>query len=167
MPNLRTGETNPKAKTPELGDEVKCRITGFQGIVIAHATFVAGCERMIVQCQELKDGEIVEPQYFDKPNLEVVTKREFPVAPIEKTKFKLGDKARDTITGYEGTIVDKVETINGNVRFGILPSDLKDGKPRESISIYHNRLEAVKKKPLKKRRESEPPGGNQIPSRVL
>ena len=29
--------------TPKLGDRVKCRITGFVGIIISHAQHLTGC----------------------------------------------------------------------------------------------------------------------------
>lgn len=36
-------------RTPELGDEVRCKITGFTGVITAHARHLTGCDRFWVQ----------------------------------------------------------------------------------------------------------------------
>jgi len=35
-------------RLPTLGDRVKCRVTGFTGIVTAHSRYISGCDRLWV-----------------------------------------------------------------------------------------------------------------------
>jgi hypothetical protein len=56
----------------QLGDRVKCVITGFTGIVTCKTEWLNGCRRLGVQPEEVKDGKIPEPQYFDENQLEIV-----------------------------------------------------------------------------------------------
>jgi len=59
----------------KLGDKVRDRITGFEGIATSVTTYVNGCVRYGVQPQALdKDGKPAEPQYFDIEQLQVVQK---------------------------------------------------------------------------------------------
>lgn len=60
--------------TIELGDKVKDKITGFEGICIQHVTYLNGCDRICVQPQSLHEGKPVEAHYFDIMQLEIVEK---------------------------------------------------------------------------------------------
>jgi len=55
-----------------LGDKVKCSITGFQGIAMAAHEYLHGCRRITVQPPVDKDGKVPESQTFDEPQLVVV-----------------------------------------------------------------------------------------------
>ena len=35
-------------RTPTVGDRVRCKVSGFEGIVSAHAKHLAGCDRLYV-----------------------------------------------------------------------------------------------------------------------
>lgn len=56
----------------KLGQEVKDRITGFQGIAIGRTVYLQGCARVLVQPPLDKDGKMVEAASFDEPDIEVV-----------------------------------------------------------------------------------------------
>lgn len=43
--------------------------------------------------------------------------------------IKLGTKARDKITGLTGIATTKTQWLNGCLRVGIQPQEIKDGKP--------------------------------------
>lgn len=45
----------------------------------------------------------------------------------------LGERAKDKITGFEGVITVRCEFLTGCNRYCIQPTELKDGKPVESI----------------------------------
>ena len=62
-----------------------------------------------------------------------------------KTKFKLGDEARDTITGFAGVITCITFWLNGCIRIGIQPKELKDGKPINSEWIDEQQVELIEK----------------------
>lgn len=57
-----------------LGDLVRDRITGFEGIVIGRTEWLRGCDRVTVQGRELHDGKPTEPVSFDVPDVELVQK---------------------------------------------------------------------------------------------
>jgi hypothetical protein len=57
----------------QLGDKVKDTITGFSGIAIGKTLWLHGCTRIVVQPTKLtKDGETVEAQSFDQPQLKIL-----------------------------------------------------------------------------------------------
>ena len=60
--------------TIQLGDKVKCKITGFTGIVTGKAEYISGCVRFNVEAKERsnKDGKIIE-YWIDEQRLERVS----------------------------------------------------------------------------------------------
>jgi hypothetical protein len=56
----------------QLGDRVKDRVTGFQGIVVARSEYLHGCRRVGVQSEKLEEGKPTEAQWFDEPQVDVV-----------------------------------------------------------------------------------------------
>lgn len=54
-----------------LGDEVKDRVSGFQGIAVAKHTYIAGCTRISIQ-PPFKKGVLPDTQTFDEPLLQIV-----------------------------------------------------------------------------------------------
>lgn len=65
--------------TMELGDRVKDRITGFMGIVVARTKWLNGCTRITIQPETLKDGNPIETQCFDEPQLELIEPDAFKI----------------------------------------------------------------------------------------
>lgn len=59
---------------PELGDEVKCKVTGFTGLVIGVAKHLTGCDRVSVQPNVDKEGKWREGYWLDITAVEIVTK---------------------------------------------------------------------------------------------
>ena len=57
---------------PQLGNRVRDRITGVEGIVIADCQWIYGCRRLTIQPQALKDGHPVNSITFDADQLEVL-----------------------------------------------------------------------------------------------
>lgn len=53
----------------ELGNKAKDVITGFEGIVTAKASYLTGCDQYLLQ-PELKEGNFIEPRWFDEGRLE-------------------------------------------------------------------------------------------------
>lgn len=69
--------------TIRLGDEVRDRITGFQGVVVAKHTYLEGCARFTVQPPIDNEGKLPESHTFDEVILEVTAS--------QKVKIKIGD----------------------------------------------------------------------------
>lgn len=61
--------------TIQLGDRVKCNLTGFTGIVICMTTWLNGCIRAGVQPEALdKDGKVQDDRHFDIQQVTLVEK---------------------------------------------------------------------------------------------
>jgi heat shock protein HspQ len=59
------------------------------------------------------------------------------------SKIKLGDIARDTITGFEGIVVAHTRYLSNIDRWSINPRKVKDGKPVESRSFDASQVSYV------------------------
>lgn len=57
--------------------------------------------------------------------------------------LKLGQKARDTISGFEGTVIGRTEWLYGCVRVVLQPHGLHDGKPIEAQSFDEPQCEVI------------------------
>lgn len=68
----------------QLGDRVRDRITGFEGIVIGITEWLYQCRRPIIQPSSLtSDGKLSETQSFDEDQLEIVEAGAFSPRAIE------------------------------------------------------------------------------------
>ena len=54
-----------------LGKKVRDKITGFQGIAVAHCKYLTGCDQYGLQ-PELRDGKMEKAEWFDEGRLVVV-----------------------------------------------------------------------------------------------
>lgn len=74
----------------KLGDKVKDRVSGFEGIIIAQHDYLYGCTRFSVQGSVDKDGKLPDSVSFDDYQLEVleegVVKPNVPVQQRAKLK---------------------------------------------------------------------------------
>lgn len=57
--------------------------------------------------------------------------------------MKLGDKVKDSYTGFTGTATARTEWLYGCARITIEPEELKDGKPIEPETFDEQRVEVV------------------------
>jgi len=58
-------------------------------------------------------------------------------------KYKLGEKARDKVTGLEGILVSRCENLNGCLRYTIQPKVDKEGKYPESFWFDQDQIELL------------------------
>lgn len=72
-------------------------------------------------------------------------------------KINLGDIAKDTITGFEGTVVCISTWLNGCARLTLQPRKMRLGKPVESETFDELQLELVAKGTLVPLRETGGP----------
>jgi hypothetical protein len=63
-------------------------------------------------------------------------------------RFKLGDKVRDVVTGYEGIATAVTEWLNKCVRYAVTSQDLHEGKPIEAKWFDEEQLEVVEEKSI-------------------
>ncbi len=56
----------------ELGQELRCKITGFQGVAISYLKFISGCVQYCLRPKVGDDGKYPDGTYIDVENLEYV-----------------------------------------------------------------------------------------------
>jgi hypothetical protein len=57
--------------------------------------------------------------------------------------INMGDVVRDSISGFEGTVISRIEYINGCVQFAVQPKIDKDGKLPDAQYFDMQRLERI------------------------
>jgi hypothetical protein len=69
--------------TINLGDKVRDKITGFEGIVTGHCSYISGCDQISVQPQ-MKKGDTDRPtgMWIDIDCCEVIEAEAVPVASV-------------------------------------------------------------------------------------
>jgi len=81
-------------------------------------------------------------------------------------KINLGDKVRDTVTGFTGIATGRTNWLQGCTRVGVQTQELHDGKPIESQWFDEPQLEVIEKGAIASQKTEEPPGGpRENPSR--
>ena len=100
-----------------LGARVLDKLTLFKGIVVARENLLGGRNRYIVQAQELHEGEPVAPQMLVESFLDSIeaTTALTPLGSDMYAEFRynLGAEVRDGLTGYQGIIVTRRESLRG------------------------------------------------------
>ena len=59
----------------KLGQKVKDRVTGFEGIVIGITKYLSGCDTVGIQPQGMKDGKSFDVEWYDYTRLEILDKK--------------------------------------------------------------------------------------------
>lgn len=59
-------------RLPALGDRVRDRITGFEGIATTHASHLTGCDRFWLSPRVGQDGKPIDGMWVDIDMLEIV-----------------------------------------------------------------------------------------------
>ena len=67
----------------EHGDTVKDKITGFKGIATGRATYITGCDHILVAPRVGKDGKRVNAEWFDEARVEIVKKGKAVAASVK------------------------------------------------------------------------------------
>jgi len=76
--------------------------------------------------------------------------------------INLGDKVKDTITDFEGTVVARIVYLNSCVRYQVQAKGLKDGKIIESEWIDEGQLIVIKE--AKEEIKDSTGGSGDVPS---
>lgn len=74
-------------------------------------------------------------------------------------KHALGKRAKDKITGFEGIITVRCQFLTGCDRYCLQPTELKDGKPLESIYFDEAQIEIVEGKKIEPQEVQGKKGG--------
>ena len=68
-----------------LGDRVRCRVTGYTGIVKSITSYLNGCDRVSIQAPSKEDGTIPKDLYVDIMQVEVLTTQVVPESDDKST----------------------------------------------------------------------------------
>jgi hypothetical protein len=109
----------------EIGDKVKEIVTGYEGIVLAHAIWAYNGDTFGIQKSTLTaSGMAEDAQWFDEVRLDVRVKGVLKdrIVPTEEHDIKMLDVVRDSISGIEGKVTSITSWITGCVRIGVARS---------------------------------------------
>lgn len=132
----------------KLGQTVKDKITGFEGIVDCISVWMHGTDRIEVQPRELKDGQPQMSHSFDDTQVEIIDETQLVKAEVPKERFTMGDKLTDPITDFEGVYTGRATHLNGCARVFIVSKQNKEGKIITKW-IDEPQVELVKEKVIK------------------
>lgn len=106
-----------------LGQKVRCKVSGFTGVVDHMAVYPFGCRRVNVQPEaNKKEKTLPESQMIDEPQLEVIDKKQVMSVVIPTAKYAFGQKVREVFSGFEGKITGRALYLNGCARVEITGS---------------------------------------------
>jgi hypothetical protein len=133
-------------KTIGLGDIARDKMTGLEGEVVAHSTYIHNCDRLTIQPKGLKDGRPYDTRSFDILGMEFVKKGTAKVyAPVVQPVAAFGDSVKDRLTGAAGVLVSRTIWSNGCSRVSAQPTKLKDGLPADLIHLDEQDVILVKR----------------------
>lgn len=81
----------------ERGDKVRDKITAITGIVVAITHWLYGCDRLMLQSEESKDGKPTEPFSVDVKQVDLVKKAAIKVEIPEPPKPRTGGPQNDRV----------------------------------------------------------------------
>lgn len=131
----------------KLGMTLRDATSGFTGIAIQKTENLAGNIQYAIQPQT-KDDKYPDAMFIDHHMLDYVddgvSARVTEVTEVDK--FKLGERVKDKISGFEGIAVAKATYLNGCVSFVVIPKvssgTLFNEVPRENY-LSSGRLERI------------------------
>lgn len=139
----------------KIGDLIKDKISGYEGICIAHVIYMHNSDRYGLRSRELYEGKPVESVFFDEVQLEVVEENFMEVVPCEEPLFNFGDEVKDTFTEFKGIVTAIAFWDTGCVRIGVQAKALHDGIPVDETFAPQGQLKLVKAAKVAKVKKTE------------
>ena len=127
----------------KIGDLVKHRITGFEGVVVAYCVYAHNADTVAVKSRALKDGAPIENQWFDANQVELLESGVVPADPTGEMSFDMGDVVRDCLTEYQGSVIGYTRWISGCIRVGIQSREMVKGVPVQDQWLPMSQLDLV------------------------
>ena len=133
----------------KMGDLVKDRISGFEGVVVAVSEYLYNADRVCVRPNSLnEDGSLKDSNFFDNTSVDIIQKNSAIVVPapsLNSIPFNYLDTVKDKHSDFKGVVVAKITWINGCVRIGIQPYYLEKCIPADECFLPYQQLKLVKK----------------------
>lgn len=105
----------------ELGQQVRCKISGVEGIATAIAEFPHASNQVSIQRGLDKDGKVQDEVTIDAPQLEIINATPIFEVTITPPIYDFGTKVRCIFTNFEGKIAGRCLYLNGCTRILIQP----------------------------------------------
>lgn len=88
----------------DCGDKVRCKISGFEGVITSRTQWFNNCVRYCVQPRGTKKTEMLEAKHFDEQELELVQAQAVPSVtaprpPTKRTGGPAGSRSGQTPRG--------------------------------------------------------------------
>src|ERR1035437_8713774 len=123
------------AQAPVLGNTVRDAITGYTGIAMQIVEMLGGTVQFCVQGrvdkskldQPFPGGENIDVHMLDFVDEGVAARVTVPTAP---SVIQLGEKVKESVTGFVGVATSKHTFANGCVYFNVTPEMSKDDKEK-------------------------------------
>ena len=130
----------------QLGQEVKCVVTGLTGTVTQRIEKFNGSIQFAVQPKNEDGRTVLEATVLDHQYLEVIGDglKDKVIEHVE-TDIKLGQELKDKVSDFRGIAMEKAIFINGCVYFWVVPKSQPndDGKAPVGTYLSVERLEVV------------------------
>ncbi len=151
-----------------LGCLAKDRISGFEGVVVAHCRYWHNSDSAALRSRTLKDGLPLATQWFDVSNIDVLKQDVVFVIPAPENPFIFGQVVKDSLSGLKGPVIGYTRWISGCIRIGIQSSALKDGEPVDAAWLPSTQVIGTSKmmKTEKQEQISRPGGPMKDPTYV-
>src|SRR6185369_6573620 len=132
----------------ELGDMARDTLTGFEGVVTGRTHWLTNCDRLTLHPRKLdKEGAPQKEHGFDITHCILLEKGVIPnprPAQDQREHIKLGDTAKDEITGFEGIVIARAHWLGDGDRLVLQPKTLKeDGQPKDTHGVSAARCALV------------------------
>jgi len=112
----------------KLGQTAKCKITGYEGVIMQIADWMYAEKRIGLLPRKLLEGKLQEEMTFDINQCELVDKTIVVKAKKAKQLVYNGDKVEDPVSGAKGTVLCVVIYLNGCIRVAVgLPKKKNTG----------------------------------------
>ena len=82
-------------------------------------------------------------------------------------KFELGQKVKDTVTGFEGIVTGQHQWVTGCATYTVQPPVDKDGKVPDNRGVDEVSLELLPEERLELETKDDPGGPHDTPSRQM
>lgn len=164
----------------QLGDRVRDKISGFEGIVQGYTMWIYGCTIIDVQPEKLEKGLPVSSMSFDIEQLEVVTTGVLISQEYKKSEpLMLGNSVRDKITGFRGIVIGLSQRLYSSSRIYVQSESLYEGSPipfvsmdlYQAFTLEHGKIPAWKVGSQKKLdtsfEQTDPPNSGHNRSRAI
>jgi hypothetical protein len=137
----------------ETGDRAKDKVTQIVGIVVVRHDYLYGVARIGIQPEGSHEGKAHEAIHIDLPQAELMEKNVIDKdGMIPDAKIKLGDRCKDSISGFDGICTGLAEWLYSCTKVCITPEkvDKEKYRPAEPCWFDEPQITLIKEEVIPK-----------------